>query len=427
MPCKTNQYGKLCLRKCACAFHQRCDNALGCVNESILTEPASSQSTTCYTENYAQTTAPNLSEESEITKSSDGLLDREIVIYSIVVACIIVILGLSYVVQKYRKKTKNEPRHITVPVTLSNGRDSLVDTNLSIYDEIDETMLVENANINVLQNEISLNNDNTSYLYPIHLEDDKRSSSVSAKSVNNSYLSIHESDQNHNSDESDKNDTTSYLHPYHTIDEEWKETTHQYDEPHVSNKDTDDSSDSSTQMISDGYLHPYQPLNDDWKQTSHSYEVPVMVHDCQRNSAVPSLSDEEFKEKGNDDYQKTIIKHNKCVQIREAAISTCNKQGMADGISLNDEMKDISSSIGNNLGISKELKNTKNISTSYPPSTKKENALVPVVESDTKVFDKNEDNLHAYNLLKNVTIQTVFSIQTDQNTNLHDYTDAKSQ
>ncbi|XP_052075350.1 uncharacterized protein LOC127712769 isoform X3 [Mytilus californianus] len=114
MPCETNWYGKLCLQTCTCAFNQRCDNVLGCVNKTLFTQPASSQSTTSNTENFTQTTKPNLSEESEITnptstkKSSDGLLDREIVICTVVVACIIVILGLSYLVQKYRKKTKKE-------------------------------------------------------------------------------------------------------------------------------------------------------------------------------------------------------------------------------------------------------------------------------------------------------------------------------
>ncbi|CAG2203598.1 unnamed protein product [Mytilus edulis] len=258
-------------------------------------------------ENYSQTTAPNLSEELEITnpttttKSSDGLLDREIVIYSLVIACIIVILGLSYLVQKYRKKTINDPRHNTVQRTHSNGRDSFVDSNSSIYDEIDETMLVENASINVLKNEISLNTDNTSYLYPIHQEDDKKAH------------------QNHNSDESDKNDdTTSYLHPYNTVDEDWKGKTQQYDEAHVSNKDTDDSSESSTYMNNDGYLNPYQPLNKEWKQTFHSYEVPVTVHHCQISSAVPSVLDNDLYENGNGD--------NDVAHTSEAVISTCKNR-----------------------------------------------------------------------------------------------------
>ncbi|CAG2243842.1 unnamed protein product [Mytilus edulis] len=101
------------------------------------------------------------------------------------------------------------------------------------------------------------------------------SSSVSVKSVNNSYLSFHESYQNSHSDQSQgDDDTTSYLHPYHTNNEDWKEKTHQYEVAHVQHKESDDSSDSSTQMINDGYLHPYQPLKEGWKQLSHSYEAP---------------------------------------------------------------------------------------------------------------------------------------------------------
>ncbi|CAC5389745.1 unnamed protein product [Mytilus coruscus] len=412
-------------------FTQTTANLSEIFEESEITNPTLTEKSS--NENFTQTTT-NLSEESEITnptstkKSSDGILDREIVLYAVVAACIIVTLGLSYSVQKYRKKTKKETRAITMQRTHSNKRNSLVESNLSIYNEIDETMLVENAHINVLQNEISINTNNTSYLYPIHIEDDKISSSVSAKSVNNSYLSIFESDQNRNSDESDRNDDTrSYLHPYHTINEDWKEKTHQYGIKLVSNKDTDDSFDSSTQMINDGYLNPYQPLKEDWKQKSHSYEVPVKVHHCQLSSTVPSVLDEDLKEEGNDNNQITRIKHNKVAHIDGAVISTCNKQEMADGISTKDERKEISASIENNLEISKELTNMNNFSTNSFSSTERENALVPVVERDIKVFDKNEDNPHDYNLLKNIMIHTVASIHTDQNTNVHNFTDAKSQ
>lgn len=345
-----------------------------------------------------------------------GLSGRDIFIYSVVVACIIVILGLSYLVQKYRKKTRSEPSLNTVQITHSNGRHSFGESNSSIYDEIDETLLVENANINILQNETSINTDNTSYLYPIHVEDDKISSSVSTKSVNNSYISIHESDQNHNSDESDKNnDTTSYLHPYHTVDEDWKEKTHQYDITHVSNKGTYDS---SSQMINDRYLNPNQPLNEDWKQNSHTYEVPVTVHPCQISSTVHSVLYVELKEKGNGANQITKITHNQV----EAVIPNCNKQEMADVISLNDEMKEIAASKGNNLQISTKLTEINDLSRNNPLSTQKENALVSVVDSAN-----NEDNPYNCNLFKHLTKQTIPSIHTDQNTQVHNYTDAKSQ
>ncbi|CAC5422285.1 unnamed protein product [Mytilus coruscus] len=148
---------------------------------------------------------------------------------------------------------------------------SNVDSPSSLYDEIDETKLVENAGIRTPQIKHLANDqsqlrdiDNTGYLCPIHSEGDSSSFHDSVKRVNKSDLSLHESDQNQNSDEFDKDyDASGYLHPYHSIDEDWKEKTHQYDVTHAPSIEVDDSSDSSTQMISDGYLNPYQPLNDD--------------------------------------------------------------------------------------------------------------------------------------------------------------------
>ncbi|CAC5422283.1 unnamed protein product [Mytilus coruscus] len=342
VPCETNLYGELCVLKCTCAFHHRCGTFLGCVDKTTSTQPALSQSITYNTENFTQITA-NLSEIVE-------------------------------------ESVKNKPTP-----TINSSDEYFTQTtrpNLS--------------------------------------EESEMTKPTSTKKSSN--------DQNNTSDESDKNDdTTSYLHPYHTTDEEWKEKTHQYDITHVSNKDTDDSFDSSTRMINDGYLNPYQPLNEDWKQKSHSYEAPVTVHHCQLSSTVPSVSDEELKEEGNDNNQIARIKHNKVAHISEAVISTCSKQEMTDCISLNDERKEISASIGNNHEIKKEFTNLNNISTNSPSSTQIENALVPVVKSDLKGFVENKDNPHNYNLLKNVTIHTIASIHADQNANVHNYTDAKSQ
>ncbi|VDI59779.1 Hypothetical predicted protein [Mytilus galloprovincialis] len=244
-------------------------------------------------------------------KESTGLLQREIVIYSVVIGCILVTLGLTSLVRKYRKKSQGKAikpgiSNIDQSNSLSQTR-SHVDSTSSLYAEIDETMLVENVDMRTRKaktlanaNEAFKNNDNTSYLSPVHSEGDSSSFNESEKGLNRSYLSFHESDQNKNSDEFDKDDdTTSYLHPYHSIDEDWQEKTHQYDVTHVSKRDTDDSSDSSTQMITDGYLNPYQSLDGDRKQTSHSYEVPVTIHKCQRSS-LSSLSTSKEDLKGED-------------------------------------------------------------------------------------------------------------------------------
>ncbi|CAC5390386.1 unnamed protein product [Mytilus coruscus] len=223
-------------------------------------------------------------------KSISGLLDREIVLYSVIAACILVILGLSYLVVNNRQKAKIKLDMCNAMQNIHSNRiHSLINANLSIYDENDENIIVKNSNINMehinersMDDETQNNTDNTTYLRPIHSEDKSSSTSVSDKSVNKSYLFFHESDRNIHSDQSQgDDDTTSYLHPYHTIDEDWKDKTHQYDVVHVQRKNSDESSVSSTQMITDRYLNPYQPLKDDWKQLSHSYEAPVTVHQCQ--------------------------------------------------------------------------------------------------------------------------------------------------
>ncbi|CAG2237835.1 unnamed protein product [Mytilus edulis] len=330
VPCSWNTYGYQCIRMCNCELDQRCDNALGCVNASLITLPASTVSTTVITENETETQSTLLKTvaESEISNPTPtnnknyGILDREIVIYSVVVACILVILGLSYLVLKNRQNTKLKLNITTTTHnTHSNRSHSLINSNLSIYDEIDENMIIENLNMvhinrSSIDDEPQTNADNTNYLHPIHLEDKSSNTSVSVKSVNNSYLSFNESDQTIHSDQSQRaqgdDDTTSYLHPYHTIDEDWEEKTHQYDITHISKNDTDDSSDSSTQMINDGYLQPYQPLKEGWKQLSHSYEAPVTVHQCQQSLMVPFLSNKESKEIENidKDERQTMEEHN---------------------------------------------------------------------------------------------------------------------
>ncbi|CAG2243846.1 unnamed protein product [Mytilus edulis] len=281
---------------------------------------------------------------------SKGLLQREIVIYSSVIAGILLALGLTSLVRKYRKKskgklTKHGSRNVKQSNSLRQTR-SDVESPSSLYDEIDETKLVENAGIRTPQIKHLANDQSkvrdinkSGYIFPIHSEGDSSSFHGSEKHVNKSDLSLHETDHNQNSDEFDKDyDASGYLHPYHSIDEDWKEKTHQYDVTHAPRIENDDSSDSSTQMITDGYLHPYnsidedwkekthqydvthapsievddssdsstqmitdgylnpyQPLDEDWKQTSHSYEVPVTIHQCQGHSMSSLLPKEGLK------------------------------------------------------------------------------------------------------------------------------------
>lgn len=244
-----------------------------------------------------------------------GLLDREIVIYSVVVACIIVILGLSYSVQKYRKKTKNDTRTSNpIQSTHSKRTHSLVNYDLNIYDEIDETMLLEHPKINPMSlgdrtNEIHRVSDSASYLNPIHAEEESENLHASAKSLNSIGCSFNESDQSRKSDEIHKDDdNTSYLHPYHTVQEQWKEITNKYDVLNEPSDDSDDLSDYSTKIIWDEYLNSY--LKEGWEQISDGYDAPVTVHQCKSYLTTPSSYDEDLKRNNKEAINKNVRRHN---------------------------------------------------------------------------------------------------------------------
>ncbi|CAG2210059.1 unnamed protein product [Mytilus edulis] len=322
VPCNTSMYGIQCLDSCSCSIFQRCDNVDGCVNKTITTEPIQTTVTeiVTVTELVWNTVKENLTTYMPFSnvytriinitpqkKALVRLLQREIVIYSSVIAGILLALGLTSLVRKYRKKSKGKvTKHGSRNVKQSNSLRQMrsdVESPSSLYDEIDETKLVENAGIRTPQIKHLANDQSkvrdinkSGYIFPIHSEGDSSSFHGSEKHVNKSDLSLHETDHNQNSDEFDKDyDASGYLHPYHSIDEDWKEKTHQYDVTHAPSIENDDSSDSSTQIITDGYLNPYQALDEDWKQTSHSYEVPVTIHQCQGLSISSS-------------YQKKVLK-----------------------------------------------------------------------------------------------------------------------
>ncbi|CAG2210043.1 unnamed protein product [Mytilus edulis] len=320
VPCGENRFGRQCLQNCSCSIFQRCDHVHGCVNITIITEPI--QTTVAEfvsgTELVWNTVKGNLTTYitfstvnpriQNITplKESTGLLQREIVIYSSVIAAILLALGLTSLVRKYRKKSKGKvTKHGSRNVKQSNSLRQMrsnVDSPSSLYDEIDETKLVENAGIrtpqikHIANDQSKLRDINKSgYIFPIHSEGSSTSFHGSEKHVNISDLTLLDSDQNQNSDEFDKDyDASGYLHPYHSIDEDWKEKTHQYDVTHAPSIEVDDSSDSSTQMITDGYLHPYNSIDEDWKEKTHQYDVthaPSIEVDDSSDSSTQMITD----------------------------------------------------------------------------------------------------------------------------------------
>ncbi|XP_071177668.1 uncharacterized protein [Mytilus edulis] len=319
VPCGENRFGRQCLQNCSCSIFQRCDHVHGCVNITLTTEPIQTTVTEFVsgTELVWNTVKENLTTYitfstanpriQNITplKESTGLLQREIVIYSSVIAGILLALGLTSLVRQYRKKSKGKvTKHGSRNVKQSNSLRQMrsnVDSPSSLYDEIDETKLVENAGIrtpqikHIANDQSKLRDINKSgYIFPIHSEGSS-SFHGSEKHVNNSDLTLLDSDQNQNSDEFDKDyDASGYLHPYHSIDEDWKEKTHQYDVTHAPSIEVDDSSDSSTQMITDGYLHPYNSIDENWKEKTHQYDVthaPSIEVDDSSDTSTQMITD----------------------------------------------------------------------------------------------------------------------------------------
>ncbi|CAG2210058.1 unnamed protein product [Mytilus edulis] len=166
IPCEDNWYGKQCLDLCNCEFYQRCDHVHGCLNETITTESIQTSTpewiwSTAVLTNLTTITSVSFSNVFTMIQNktppteSTGLLQREIVIYSVVIGCVLLTIGLTSFVRKYRKKSQGKATKPGIPNkdqsnSLRQTR-SHVDSASSLYAEIDETMLVENVDMRTWQ------------------------------------------------------------------------------------------------------------------------------------------------------------------------------------------------------------------------------------------------------------------------------------
>ncbi|VDI38476.1 Hypothetical predicted protein [Mytilus galloprovincialis] len=213
--------------------------------------------------------------------------------------------------------------------------------------------------------------------------------------------------------------TDGYLHPYNSIDEDWKEKTHQYDVTHAPSIEVDDSSDSSTQMITDGYLNPYQPLDEDWKQTSHSYEVPVTIHQCQGHSMSSLLPKAGLKSDTKEDRIDNNLQHT--VNVLNQNQTSVNTKQIANAINNNKDFLLMPSKIKTT---ETAVRSEKNIEHSNESVSRKEHALDQVGVSDFRKTENvpiNCNSLEVQNVIGND------SILNGTNIYVQDYTDAKSQ
>ncbi|VDI30460.1 Hypothetical predicted protein [Mytilus galloprovincialis] len=189
-PCSKNLYGDKCRYACYCFGYEICDHIKGCVESSPTTVAS------------FDTTSHDMSLKS-ITRAAtdyeDGLLSREIIVYS---ALSVLVSGfgicLCFVFLKYRTLTKK------FIVTISQTQNSLLPQQIQpgetadrLYDSINDDDILDNRRLQQMQ--ISSN-----YLDTQNQDNNLNSNSLSLKS----------GDSTSSSDEYQWDSTQDYLNPY---------------------------------------------------------------------------------------------------------------------------------------------------------------------------------------------------------------------
>ncbi|CAC5396068.1 unnamed protein product [Mytilus coruscus] len=258
-PCSYNFHGKGCGLKCKCSSLQRCDNINGCI--SIQTSTLSTEQYNAGID-YASTYAG----VNTVTKESDGISKRDLLIYSGTVTCIIVLLGLCHCYNKYRKKGGNKLTSGILddtPRVENNSTDNAVlEMYESVYHTIDEDQMAN-----------SVSNHN-SYLEVI----DRSSSSVKLTSRSESIKSTNSSG-------------SGYLHPYHGLIATSND--HLYEQSRRVNEVIDPN---VTDITGDQYQDCFTPTEKktetlNYLKSNNSQVIEVFVHQEER-SYLKSVKDE---------------------------------------------------------------------------------------------------------------------------------------
>ncbi|VDI30696.1 Hypothetical predicted protein [Mytilus galloprovincialis] len=191
---------------------------------------------------------------------ADNLSNRDLTVSSLSIGTVILLLGISHLVRKYRKLKRTTQTSDSHDVEIQHENE-IEEESQSVYDEIDETLVIENAiRVPVVSN-ISLSNTNT-------LETQGHHGSLTEKS------------------RSESGDSDGYLFPcISTLD---------ITNDDICSHSDSDSSDTADfkfeQTYEEDYLNPYHTLNQDdrpislhnYEKTSvqaHSLEVPSTFYD----------------------------------------------------------------------------------------------------------------------------------------------------
>ncbi|CAC5415468.1 unnamed protein product [Mytilus coruscus] len=199
--CIGNTYGEKCLRSCNCKRHQSCNNVVGCINlppttwsfQSTLNATATQHNveTNEVTNNigiFNDTATENNVAKSEVTNGKrilNDLLNRDIVLYPICVASLLVVITICYIIAKrFRNKSSLRVREDMVQQDLARNELHPIVANQenvemieSVYDEIEELVQYESKDSSVTDkyesssqenadSEVGENLNNDGYLNP---------------------------------------------------------------------------------------------------------------------------------------------------------------------------------------------------------------------------------------------------------------------
>ncbi|XP_052078228.1 uncharacterized protein LOC127716148 isoform X4 [Mytilus californianus] len=249
-PCPYGSYDRKCYKICMCTKNQRCNNVYGCIDiYHTSTETRNDRSSEIlkvttvnmlithsysgYSEQIENSTASTYSfiktselksttsQNSEkrtigtVKNSNEGLLEREILIYSLCGAgftiCIVVC------VYCFCSKKLKQSKNVDICVREQNKENiDIHDHNLQgLYDFIDEDDMLQLASIAKTRSESS-----NSYSFTVSTHSDGYLDPISSIKISHSDTST--------SDPAIKNESSSYIHPYQAISHQPVEQSHEY-------------------------------------------------------------------------------------------------------------------------------------------------------------------------------------------------------
>ncbi|XP_071179489.1 uncharacterized protein [Mytilus edulis] len=324
-PCKENMFGYKCIAQCNCEQFQSCDAAVGCIPKTpflIETTTDSGNSSEGRTQTvilstgvyvttqqidviHKITTTRKIVTDKHVTDvpndvfittepnsiSSGGSSNMEWLIYTLCIAGVVIVTGLSHLFRSYRKRKHSKEMLVNGDLVLEQVTECPYS---GFYDEIDENLLSDDKSYFVPQDSHSVTKstgiDDTGYLDACFAtEEDERQKLQDKLSQMGS-----NSTSSSNSHVAAQKDSE-YLHPYHSLQDNWKEDSHGYEAAVTVHHGIESSSGSDEEANNHKYSHVYQQLQKDRDTKGQAYEKPhtpklKTIHDAKNLEAIPSTA-----------------------------------------------------------------------------------------------------------------------------------------